>query len=112
MFPNCPAPSAIYLSAQAEFGRQWNTQNPSEPYPTQVSEQMKHPVYSLFRHSESQYAAGLIYLLVLLCVAGELQVVAEDLGAGSGGLSVAPLLVALHLIQELGLLQEYLRLAR
>ena len=73
---------------------------------------MKHPVYSLFRHSESQYAAGLIYLLVLLCVAGELQVVAEDLGAGSGGLSVAPLLVALHLIQELGLLQEYLRLAR
>ena len=29
----CPAASAKFQSAQAEFGRQWNTQNPSHPNP-------------------------------------------------------------------------------
>ena len=31
--PSCPATSAKFQSAQAELGRQWNTQNPSQPNP-------------------------------------------------------------------------------
>ena len=54
----------------------------------------------------------LIYLLVLLGVAGELEVVPEDLGAAGRGLGVAPPLVPLDLIEELGFLQEDLRVAR
>ena len=56
--------------------------------------------------------AILIYLLVLLGVAGELEVVPEDLGAAGRGLGVAPPLVPLDLIEELGFLQEDLRVAR
>ena len=31
--PPCPAASAKFPSAQAELGRQWNTQNSSQPNP-------------------------------------------------------------------------------
>ena len=44
MLPSCPAASAKFPSAQSELGSQWNTQTLSQPNPTQVSEQMKHPV--------------------------------------------------------------------
>ena len=33
MLPSCTATSAKFQSAQAELGRQWNTQNPSQPNP-------------------------------------------------------------------------------
>ena len=40
--PSCPAASAKFPSAQAELGRQWNTQNPSQQNP--VSAHLGHPV--------------------------------------------------------------------
>ena len=48
----------------------------------------------------------LVYLLYLLGVAGELEVVPEDLSGAFSGLCVAPPLVPLDLIEE------YLRVAR
>ena len=33
ILPGCTATSAKFQSAQAELGRQWNTQNPSQPNP-------------------------------------------------------------------------------
>ena len=40
--PSCPAASAKFPSEQAGLGRQWNTCQ--QVNPTQISEQMKHPV--------------------------------------------------------------------
>ena len=42
--PSCPATSAKFPSAQAELGRQCNTQNSSQPNP--VHEQMGRPLQS------------------------------------------------------------------
>ena len=57
---------------------------------------------------DCQISLTLIYLLNLLGVAGELQVVLEDPRTGGGGLGVALILVPLDLFEELGLLQENL----
>ena len=40
--PSCPATSAKFPPTKADPGRQWDTQNPSQPNP--VHEQMGHPV--------------------------------------------------------------------
>ena len=44
ILPSCPAASAKFPSAQAELGRQWNTQNSSQPNP--VYEHMGRPVFA------------------------------------------------------------------
>ena len=41
--PPCPAASAKFPSAQGKLGRQWNTQNQSQPNPGQVSRLLLHP---------------------------------------------------------------------
>ena len=45
MLPCCPASSAKLTSGHTELGRQWNIKNKVNP--TQVLEEMPHPVYPL-----------------------------------------------------------------
>ena len=60
---SCPVASAKFPSAQAELGRQWNTQNLSQP--NQVHNQMGHPVDQMWE----MYRAGHpICRKVLLCI--------------------------------------------
>ena len=42
ILPICLATSAKFPSAQADLGRKWNSQNPTQPNP--VYKQMGHPV--------------------------------------------------------------------
>ena len=45
ILPSCPVLSAQFQSAQAELGRQWTTQNQSQPSP--VHEHMGCPLYCM-----------------------------------------------------------------
>ena len=52
ILPSCLAASATFQLAQAESGRQWNTQNPSQPNPVYEHMGRASRGWPIFRHSD------------------------------------------------------------